>query len=534
MKRIRITALLLAVALLLTGCDVGSFVNHVLGVDEIVYYEPEVFSKMKYTRPDMDALEASLDRTCDAAMAGKPVKTILNYVYGFYYAYDAFYTNMSLAYIHYSADLTDSYWEEEYDFCSKNAAAVDAALDELNYTLAACSQRKQLEKEYFGEGFFDDFEDADSVWEPSFMDLLDDESELLDKYYDLTEESGDDWDTNYDEMAQLLVDLIAVRQEIAAEAGYDTYPEFAYDFYHYRDYTPQQAETYCENIRDALYEPYIRLDQSDVWEKVYLSECSEKDTYRYVQTAANAMGGTFQEAFKHLDTYELCDISYSDNKFTGSFEVYLWTYASPFIFMYPYGDATDQLTFAHEFGHFCNDYACNGSYAATDVAEVHSQAFEYMSLLYGKDTELLTRYKMADSLCVYMEQAAYALFEQQAYRLTGEELTAENVARLYEEVCLSFGFDSWGWDPRDFVTVHHFYTEPMYMISYVVSNDLALQFYQLELDKKGEGLKLYEESLLSQDSYILDFADAYGLESPFAKGRMKKLSGLFNEMFPAE
>ena len=195
--------------------------------------------------------------------------------------------------------------------------------------------------------------------------------------------------------------------------------------------------------------------------------------------------------------------------------------------MSPYLDQMDKLIFAHEFGHFLNDYVCWGSYAGTDVAEVHSQAFEYLSLCYTENSETLTRCKMADSLCTYVDQAAYAAFEHRLYRLSGEELTVENVTALYEEVCVEFGQDIWGEAGMEYVTVPHFYTDPLYTLSYVLSNDVALQFYQMELEEPGAGLALYEQCLDTHESYLLTFAETYGLESPFAEGRLEEVAALF-------
>ena len=67
----------------------------------------------------------------------------------------------------------------------------------------------------------------------------------------------------------------------------------------------------------------------------------------------------------------------------------------------------------------------------------------------------------------------------------------------------------------------------MYMISYVVSNDVAMQFYQLELEEPGQGLDLYEECLYSQDSQIIAFTEQYGLESPFTPGRIETIAQTF-------
>ena len=107
----------------------------------------------------------------------------------------------------------------------------------------------------------------------------------------------------------------------------------------------------------------------------------------------------------------------------------------------------------------------------------------------------------------------------------------ENVQALYEDIGLRFGFDSWAWDSRDYVSVTHFFTNPMYLMGYVVSNDLAMQIYDLELGEAGAGLSLYEQCLESQESYIVCFAEQYGLESPFAPGRLEKVSAHFNGLF---
>jgi oligoendopeptidase F len=243
------------------------------------------------------------------------------------------------------------------------------------------------------------------------------------------------------------------------------------------------------------------------------------------------MGGIPKEAFTLMDEAGLYDISYSENKYDGSFEVYIDNYLEPFVFLSPSQYNYDYLSFAHEFGHFCNDYAAFGCYAGVDVMEVFSQGMEYLSLCYNDDTEDLTKLKMADSLSVYVEQAAFADFEMRMYELTGEDLTVENLCLLYDQVALAYGFDSIGYDDREFVQINHFYESPMYIISYVVSNDAAMQLYQLEQENPGDGLKLYEEHLTTQETFFLAFVESAGLESPFAKGRIEAVRTTFENIF---
>ncbi len=113
------------------------------------------------------------------------------------------------------------------------------------------------------------------------------------------------------------------------------------------------------------------------------------------------------------------------------------------------------------------------------------------------------------------------------YALEGEELTAENLYRLYEEVVAEYGLDIFGYDRREFVTITHFYTSPMYILSYVFSNDAAMQLYQLEQQESGAGLKLYQDNLASQEAWFLAFLETVGLESPFSDGRVEQIAATF-------
>lgn len=520
---LRLAALVLA-CLLLAGCaGIGSY-----GVVK--------YADMTYTRPDMAALQQSLNDACEAAKSDD-LDTVIAGIYAFYDSYDDFYTNYSLADIKYCGDLTDIYWEGEYNYCADNAATVDAGLDTLYRALAQSPCRTELEGEdYFGAGYFRDYE-SETIWDQGYMALMEAESDLVSQYYALSSqglahEQGSQayYDAVADDMAQVLVDLIGLRQATAAYLGYSSYVDYVYDAYYYRDYTPAQAAEYLEEIRTELVDVYRRTAESDVWDGTWES-ATQAQTLAYVRGMAKAMGGTIQDAFSLLEAGGLYDISYGENKYGASFETYLYSYYEPFIFMNSTGTVYDKLTLAHEFGHFCNDYACYGSYAGTDVMEVISQGMEYLSLCYADGGEKLTKLKMADSLCVYVEQAAFAAFEQQIYGLEGENLTVENLYALYDQTVKDFGLDSYDYDRREFVTITHYFTNPMYIISYVVSNDAALQMYQLEQQTPGAGLAVMENSIYTEEAWFESFLKSVGLTSPFTSGRVQEVKKTFEELF---
>ena len=537
-REIRFLALVLAAVMLLSGCSLVDFGGYFAGMKSILSGSSYVpYASMEYSRPDMSVIRAALDAAiCTAETEENGVDAVIDGIYVFYDEYDWFYTCYSLADIRYSGDLTDIYWEREYNYCVENSPAVDAMLEELYYALAKSPFREALEaEEYFGAGYFDSYQ-GDNQWDAGFVALMEQESELQGQYYALSAQAlelapgtEEYYDAVAEDMTALLVELIALRQEMAAYWGYTDYVQFAGDFYYYRDYTPAQMAAYLAQVQTELVPLYQRISDRDF--AAVNTYCPELETFRFVRTAAKNMGGRVWEAFQLLEDAGLYDITYGENKYAASFEVYLTSYWEPFIFMNPSLSRYDCLTFAHEFGHFANDYACWGTYAGVDVTEVYSQGMEYLSLCYGENTDDLVRAKLADSLCVYVEQSAFSAFEQQMYALTGDNLTADGLCRLYDSIARSYGFDSGEYDAREFVTVTHFYTNPMYVFSYVVSNDAAMQLYQMELENPGSGLELFENNLDAQVYYFQEFLDYSGLESPFAPGRLQTVRETFEAEF---
>ena len=527
-KCLRLIALLLCCALL-TGCTLMSNGNDLSEMGLTAY------SDMVYERPDMEKLEQRLNTALEAA-AGTDFGAIIQSIYDFYDEYDLFFTQYSLADIRYCADLTDDYWEAECDFCALNSPRVDAMLEELYYALAKSPCLEQLEGEdYFGPGYFDSYQ-GENNWDEEFTALLERQSELTNQYYELSNrgsgyepESEEYFQAVYEDMASLLIQLVKVRHDIAEYWGYGDYNAFAFDYSYYRDYPVADSRAYLEEIARELVPLYRQVNESGIWQDAF-PYASQEDTYKYVARAARKMGGIVDESFYTLNICGLYDIGYGENKYPSSFEVYLTTYDLPFVFMAPTMTTYDYLVFAHEFGHFCCDYAAYGSYAGMDVLEIFSQGMEYLSLCYGDAPENLTKMKMADSLCLYVEQAAYAEFEMALYDLPEEELTEENIRALYRQVAESYGFGSVGYDDREFVTITHYYTSPLYILSYVVSNDAALQLYQMEQVSVGSGLSCFQENLTTQEYYFLSFLNSAGLESPFAEGRLQSVRALFEEI----
>ena len=520
----RLVAVCLVLCIVLSGCSLidssGRF-SGLLGSITSVRYD-----QMQYTRPDMDEHQRILDESCEQALVEENLNLLLDAIMDYYEVYDSFCTNFFLAMIAYCRDTTDIYWQGEYGYCNTHAAEIDAGLDRLYRCLAKSPLRQELEGEdYFGADYFDSYE-GEGLYDETFTALLSQEAALVNSYFAISSQANaveyysEDYFSIYgSQMAQVFLELVQLRQQIATYAGYTEYTQFAYDFYHVRDYTPEQATAYLADVRAELVPLYRRLSDSDVWSQGSALSL-EADTFHYVQSMANAMGGKVKDAFQAMNRQNLYDISYGQNKQGTSFTVYLRDYQLPYLFVTPTLTQYDCLSFAHEFGHFCNEYVSYGSMVGVDVAEIFSMSMEYLSLCYAESGDALTRLKMADSLNTFITQAAFASFEHQLYSLSGDDLTVEGIQQLYTRVCTAYGLDVQGWDSREYVCIPHFVESPMYIISYVVSNDVALQVYQKEQQQTGAGLSIIQDNLGSSDAYLLTFVTNAGLESPFDQGRL--------------
>jgi oligoendopeptidase F len=354
----------------------------------------------------------------------------------------------------------------------------------------------------------------------------------LDEYYALEAKSAGVTDyqaflSGYGlEMEAVFAEMVKVRQQIADYAGYESYGQFAYEFHYQRDYTTQQTQNYVQTIARELSPLYMQLADNS-WDALYTT-ASQEDTYAYLENFVQAVGGIAEDALKLMEKAELYHITPGENKYGASFETFLFNYYEPFLFMNPSGYARDKLTLVHEFGHFCNDYAVSGTMAGIDVAEVFSQGLEYLSLCYTEEGKALQKGKMADSLSIFVEQSMYAAFELAVYEL--EEVTVDNIRNTFTQTCKEFGLGAYSVDSRSYVTVPHFFIAPMYVISYVVSNDVALQIYQEEQKTPGAGVKLWEDGLFTMQIGLLGFVEEMKLTSPFEENRIAQIRDTFAEI----
>lgn len=518
----RAFALLLILALLLCGCG-----QQVVKDPEIT--QPTVsqedtlpdhhFSKMEYVRPDPQAVRTAQEACKTAAQSGdwEQLSAAVNQYLD---CYDHFHTMYQLANIHYSADLSDSDWEAEHHYCAAQAASLTAAHRQLGFVLAATEFVDQLETdEYFGKNGLLRYRGKNCLT-PEVEELLQQEASLQNQFYTLTEGVSGTTDP-YEELGALLVQLVKLRHQIAAAAGFDSYAEFAYDYLHQRDYSPEQARAYLDQVRTQI-APILAGIGSRIPPK---QSTASGSTFEYVKELAQNAGGSVAEAFELMETAELYDIARSNTKMNAGFTTYLNEYEVPFVFHN--GGSVNVVV--HEFGHFCEGYVSKGFRSNVDAAEVYSQGMEYMSMFCADGTQNdSTAYSL---LLCYVSAAAKADFELRLYELPSEEVTADSIIKLYAQVGTDWKLSYvGGFNKEVLLTTLHYYLSPMYMLSYAISGDAALQLYELEVQESGAGLRCYEQLLASEQIQILSLLEEADLRSPFAPGAIEKSRDTFTQL----
>ena len=523
--------------------------------------EPVAFEDMEYTRPDAAALCKALGELEKLVKDGGSFDEVGAAFEAAYSDYSLFNTMDSLSYIRHTIDLNDEYYETENNWCEEQSPLIEQALEKCYIAMGQSDLRDRLEEEYFTEDFFDFYDENQIYSNDRVVKLMQKDNDLQAQYMALQSDQTIEWNgeevlyediigdesLDYDsylkayqlyynkynpQVGEIFAEMIRTRNEIARELGYDTFTDFAYSYYYDRDYTPEEAEDYLSDIAAELAPMYFYA----VYGAQSTTPCSTDQVLDLFEKTVYRFGGEFATSYEFMQAYDLMDITDSSSKMPGSYVTYLSSYQMPFLYVSPTGKLDDLLTCCHEFGHFVDGFVnCNGT-SSIDCNEIFSQGLEFLSLsraeLDDDEREALTISKVADSLMTFVSQAAYAEFELRAYALPDDQLNTEGLNALFLECMEEFGQSYTGMEDiiaPGWIDIQHFLIAPYYVISYCVSNDAALQIFQLE-EENGTGLETYRALMsTSSGNTILALLEENGMESPFEPGRVEELADFFED-----
>ena len=527
------------------------------------------FSEMPYVRPDLAAFEEAAEEIETALDAGVSFHGLVKLLDKLQALYDTACTMYTIADIRNCRDLTDEFYAEEYAWCLPASAEIERIMERVLLLCGASEYGPRLEREYFWEGFLEEYgPEAESMLTEEYVELAAQEGGLIARYRSLTarpvfEFDGEDMvfpdalndarsyreyqrmlEAYYDQynplLGELYLQLVQVRRQEAELLGYGSAADMMFDIGYARDYTAAEASAFLSSVQKELVPLYLRYGSSEVRDWLLEESIEEETLFAVLDTIGAHAGQSAEELWQLMRRYELVDLEMNGNKADMSFQTWLNSYGVPFLFINPYGDLSDIITVAHEFGHCLEAYESGIAYRSIDLAEVFSHAMQFLAMdmleeEFGREAvDQLLMMNLLDALDAYIQQCAFAEFEQQVYAM--EEPTLEKLNDLSLRLAIKYGYydgESEAYYAMSWIGIPHFFEQAFYVLSYPVSMGTALEIYELELAQKGAGLERYHALVAAGHTGIIGAAEEVGLKNPIMPERVSEIAAFLTDTFDA-
>lgn len=338
---------------------------------------------------------------------------------------------------------------------------------------------------------------------------------------------------------EIFLELVRVRTEIAREAGYDNYADYAHRELYQRDYTAADIQTVCRAAKTRLAPLSQRLwdtvEDRDLRALDLRSRGSGEEILDAVQPYLGDIDPELAETFAFLREFHLYDIEAREGKAPTGYTVPLPAYGTAFLFDSPYGGYLDYSTVIHEFGHFNETFHTARrelwSPFHIDVGEIHSQGLEALYLAYAEDLfgeeagRTFYRAVLANLVDAVLEGCLYDEFQTAVYR--DPDMDVEDLGRLFRDLSGEYGYAygageavDWTWTEVD-----HTFSSPMYYISYATSALSALDLWRLSLRDRDRAVETYMDlTVLGMSRPYRAAVAEVGLTDIFRPGAVEDLA----------
>ena len=481
-----------------------------------ITHENVTLADMKYARPDIDGMLAAMDDLQKGIDKGKDAEGLIADYQAMQDQYSHADSMLSLAYLLYAFDVTNTTYRDEYSYLQSALSELDGKMQTVSAALFESSdQVQQLARDSFGEGYVNAIIGDDSYDESTIQDLLDQEEQLTLAYDNLSAtftllDNGTRW--SYADIANdvslsseeyyrlydaycaalneqagpIYLKQIALRTEIAKRLGYTSYATYCYDTYG-RDYSPEDARALHAAVKQYIAPVFIKASEKKDTSDLDAANFPEDAFFSALSSSANAFSPLLSEPVTYMLQNRLYDVSDSNTKMDTNFTTYVADYRAPYIFAHWTGSADNVTTILHELGHFTNYYlnAVVGYTAgdSLDLAEVDAQAlvlllFQDYEAFYGDLADQARTAALIDAMYAILSGCMEDEFQQDVYE--NPNMTLDQMNDLYASLAEEYGLQQvYGYQGTEWVLISHTFQTPMYYISYAVSMVPALELFDL-------------------------------------------------------
>lgn len=363
-----------------------------------------------------------------------------------------------------------------------------------------------------------------------------------------------------DQLNQLYDKLIALRQEVAQNAGFDNYRDYMFKAMGRFDYTVTDCEQFHESIKSELSEitkelslkrkQMLSLNSLKPWDLGV--DIGQQEPLKPFETGKDLLEKTiecfsridpfFGDCLREMDRRKHLDLESKKGKAPGGFNYPLYESGYPFIYMNAVGSFRDVTTMVHEGGHAIHSVLSH-SLELTDfkgltseIAELASMSMELISMdnwdVFFDNEEDLKRAKrdqLLDILGTLPWVATIDKFQHWIY--THKNHTIEERYDYWLQLTKEFGSSVVDWNGFEEAKKNqwqkqlHLYEVPFYYIEYGMAQLGAIAMWRnYRIDPK-KTIQQYKDALsLGYTKSIGEIYETAGVKFDFSQEYVSELS----------
>ncbi len=359
--------------------------------------------------------------------------------------------------------------------------------------------------------------------------------------------------------------LLKLRHQIALNAGFDNFRDYAFQALGRFDYTPQDCFNFHEAIRTEIVpilaeqaqqrKQALHLDHLNPWDMDV--DISGKPALKPFQNGQDLIDKTiacFQkidpslgEKLKFMKIEGLFDVDSRKGKAPGGYNYPLAEMGAPFIFMNSANTFRDLTTIVHEGGHAVHTFvsaplALNAfKHVPSEVAELASMSMELISMdqwdvffNHSEDLKRAKREQLKDVLKTLPWVAVVDQFQHWIY--THPNHTIEERNETWEKIFTQFGSNFADWTDHQEALQNlwqkqlHIFEIPFYYIEYAMAQLGAIAVWKHYKENPQKGLQDYLEALkLGYTKTIPEIYQTAGIAFDFSPEYIRSLATFVKE-----
>jgi oligoendopeptidase F len=353
--------------------------------------------------------------------------------------------------------------------------------------------------------------------------------------------------------------LIALRNQVALNAGFANYRDYKFKELGRFDYTKEDCFAFHDAVRDHVL-PLVRrisqnrkrklgLDQLRPWDMEAEPAGTEplrpftdgKELIRKTIACFDQLNPFFGDCLRTMQTMGRFDLESRKGKAPGGYNCPLAETGAPFIFMNASGQMGDLTTMVHEGGHAIHSFLAHPLKLSAfkdypmEIAEVASMSMELFSMdhwdLFFDDKNDLARareHQLERVITIFPWIATIDKFQHWVYENPAH--TLEERKTKWMEILDEFSpgvvdweglteFREYGWQKQ-----LHLFEVPFYYIEYGIAQLGAIGLWKQYNDNKQNALSNYMAALsLGGTRTLPELYDAAHLKFNFSKEHIKQL-----------